>query len=120
MANTATGAIPWQPHASDDVPSGIGSPLGKHPGNRVPQGDFSLRFQAQLKAMYGSYTSLRQSSRKREHQTQPKPIMETPTQLPLQKAGQLQSVVSMVQKKEQPQRDKSTHQDRSEDGVIAR
>ena len=45
-ANTATGAIPRRPHASDDVPSGIGSPLGKHPGNRVPQGDFRLRFQA--------------------------------------------------------------------------
>ena len=106
-ANTATGAIPRQPHASDDVPSGVGSPLGKHPGNHVPQGDFRLRFQAQLKATYGSYTSLRQSSRKREHQTQPKPLMETPTQSPLQKTGWLQSVVSVVHKKEQPQRDRS-------------
>ena len=106
--NTATGAIPRRPHASDDVPSGVGSPLGKHPGNRVPQGDFSLRFQVQLKATYESYTSLRQSSRKREHQTQSKSLVETPTQSPLQKTGQLQSVVSVVQKKEQPKRDKST------------
>ena len=72
----------------------------------------------QLKATYDSYTSLRQSSRKREHQTQPKPLMETPTQLPLQKTGRLQSVVSVVQK-EQPKRDKSTQRDRSEDGVTA-
>ena len=106
--NTATGTILRQPHASDDIPSGIGSPLGKHPGNHVPQGDFSLRFQAQLKVTYGSYTSLRQSSRKREHQTQLKPLVETPTQSPLQKTGWLQSVVSVVQKKEWPKRDKST------------
>ena len=99
-----------------DIPSGVGSPLGKHPGNRVPQGDFHLRFQVQLKAMYGSYTSFRQSSRKREHQTQPKPLVETPTQSPLQKTGQLQSVVSVVQK-ERPKRDKSTQRDRSEDGI---
>ena len=111
-----TGAIPQRPHASDDIPSGVGSPLGKHPGNRVPQGDF--RFRAQLKVTYESYISLRPPSREREHQTQPKPLVETPTQSPLQKTGWLQSVVSMVQKKEQPQRDKSTHRDRSEDGII--
>ena len=73
----------------------------------------------QLKATYGSYTSLRQSSRKREHQTQPKSLVETPTQSPLQKTGRLQSVVSVVQKKEQPKRDKSMQRDRSEDGVTA-
>ena len=75
----------------------------------------------QLKATYGSYTRFRQSSRKREHQTQPRPLVETPTQLPLQKTGRLQSVVTVVQKvtPEQPQRDKSTHRDWSEDGVIA-
>ena len=118
---TATGAIPRQPHTIGDVPSGIGSPLAKLPGNRVPQGDFRLRFQVQLKAMYGSYTSFRQSSRKREHQTQPKLLVVTPTQSPLQKTGRLQSVVTVVQKvtPEQPQRDESTHQDRNEDGVIA-
>ena len=116
--NTVTGAIPWQPHTSDAIPSGVGSPLGKHPGNRAPQGDF--RFRMQLKAMYDSYVSLRPPSRKREHQTQPKPLVETPTQSPLQKTGQLQSVVTVVQKKEQPQRDKSTHQNQSEDDVIAR
>ena len=101
--NTATGAILWQPHTSDAVPSGIGSPLAKHPGNRIPQGNFKFR--------------------KRDHQTLLKPLMATPTQSPLQKTGQLQSVVTMVQKKvtlEQPQRDKSTHRDRSEDDVIAR
>ena len=80
-----TGTIPRQPHTSDDVPSGIGSPLGKHPGNRMPQGDF--RFQAQLKVTYESYINLRPPSRKQEHQTQPKPPMETPTQSPLQKTG---------------------------------
>ena len=64
-ANTATGAIPRQPHTSDDIPSGIGSPLGKHPGNCVPQGDFRFRLQSQLKATYDSYMSLKQSSRKR-------------------------------------------------------
>ena len=84
----------------------------------MPQGDFHLRFQAQLKATYGSYTSFRQSSRKREHQTQPKPLVETPTQSPLQKTGRLQSVVSMVQK-ERPKRDKSMQRDRSEDGITA-
>ena len=60
---------------------------------------------------------------KREHQTLQKPLIKTPTQSPLQKTGRLQSVVTMVQKKvtlEQPQRDKSTHRDQSEDGVIAR
>ena len=115
--NTVTGAIPRQPHTSDDVPSGIGSPLGKHPGNHVPQGDFMFRFQSQLKVTYESYMSLKQSSRKRKHQTQPKPLMETPTQLPLQKTRRLQSVVSVVQKKEWPKRDKSTQRDRSEDGI---
>ena len=76
----------------------------------------------QLKAMYDSYVNLRSPSRKREHQTLPKPLVATPTQLPLQKTGWLQSVVTMVQKKEtleQPQRDKSTHRDRNEDDVIA-
>ena len=118
---TVTGTILWQPHTIGNVPSGIGSPLAKHPGNSVPQGDFRLRFQVQLKVTYGSYTSFRQSSRKREHQTQPKLLVATPTQLPLQKTGRLQSVVTVVQKvaPEQPQRDKSTHRDRSEDGVIA-
>ena len=118
--NTATGAIPWRPHASDAIPSGVGSPLAKHPGNRIPQGNFMFR--TQLKATYDSYVDLRPSSRKREHQTLPKPLVETPTQSPLQKTGRLQSVVTMVQKKatlEQPQRDRSTHRDRSEDDVIA-
>ena len=45
--------------------------------------------------------------------------METPTQSPLQKTGRLQSVVSVVKKKEWPKRDKSTQRDRSEDGVTA-
>ena len=118
--NTTTGTIPWRPHASDAVPSGIGSPLAKHPGNRTPQGNF--KFRTQLKATYDSYIDLRPPSRKREHQTLPKPLVETPTQSPLQKTGRLQSVVTVVQKKatlEQPQRDKSTHRDRSEDDVIA-
>ena len=108
---TVTSAIPRKPHTIGDIPSGIGSPLAKHPGNRVPQGDFRLRFQAQLKATYRSYTSFRQSSRKREHQTQPKLLVVTPTQSPLQKTGWLQSVVTVVQKvtPEQPQRDESTH-----------
>ena len=53
-----------------------------------------------------------------EYQTQPKPLVETPTQLPLQKTGRLQSVVSMVQK-EQPKRDRSTQQDRCNDDVPA-
>ena len=119
---TATGAILRQPHTIGDVPSGVGSPLTKLPGNCMPQGDFCLRFQAQLKVTYRSYTSFRQSSRKREHQTQPKLLVATPTQSPLQKTGWLQSVVTMVQKvtPEQPQRDESTHRDQSEDGIIAR
>ena len=82
----------------------------------MPQGDF--RFQVQLKATYESYINLRPPSRKREHQTQPKPLMETPTQSPLQKTGRLQSVVSVVQK-EWPKRDTGTQRDRSEDGVTA-
>ena len=121
MANTATGTIPRRPHASDAVPSGVGSPLAKHPGNRTPQGNF--KFKMQLKTTYDSYTNLRPPLRKREHQTLQKPLIVTPTQSPLQKTGRLQSVVTMVQNKvipEQPQRDKSTHRDRSEDGVIAR
>ena len=93
-ANTATGAILRQPHTIDDVPSGVGSPLTKHPGNRIPSGDFSFSsgfqsqlkgFQSQAKAMYDSYMSLKQSytslkrlsSRKRECQTQSKPLVET-------------------------------------------
>ena len=119
--NTATGTIPQRPHASDTIPSGIGSPLAKHPGNRTPQGNF--KFRMQLKETYDSYVNFRLPSRKREHQTLPKPLVATPTQSPLQKTGQLQSVVTVVQKKvtpEQPQRDKSTHRDRSEDDVIAR
>ena len=102
--NTATGAIPRQPHTIGDVPSGIGSPLAKRPGKCVPSGDFSFKsgfqsqlqmFQSHVKKMYDRYTSLKQSypyvkrssSRKRERQIQPKPLMETPTQLPLQKTG---------------------------------
>ena len=118
--NTATGTIPWQPHTSDAIPSGVGSPLAKHPGNRTPQGNF--KFRMQLKETYDSYVNLRPPSRKREHQTLLKPLVATPTQWPLQKTGRLQSVVTVVQKKvtpEQPQRDKSTHQDRSEDDVVA-
>ena len=48
--NTSTGTIPRQPHTIGDVPSGVGSPLAKHPGNCVPSGDFSFRsgFQSQL------------------------------------------------------------------------
>ena len=130
-ANMSTSTIPRQPHTIGDVPSGIGSPLAKHPGNRVPSGDFSLRsgfqsqlqmFQLETKKMCDWYTSLKQlypyvkqlSSRKRERQTQPKPLVETPTQSPLQKTGRLQSVVTMVQK-EQPKRDRSTQRDQCND-----
>ena len=103
--NTATSTIPRQPHTIGDIPSGAGSPLAKHPGNRVPSGDFRFRsgfqsqlkgFQSQVKVTYDSYTSLKQSytsfresSRKQECQTQPKPLVEMPTQSPLQKTGQL-------------------------------
>ena len=134
--NTSTGTIPRQPHTIGNVPSGVGSPLAKHPGNRVPSGDFSFRsgfqsqlqmFQSHAKKTYDWYTSLKQSypyvkrssSRKRECQTQPKPLVETPTQSPLQKTGQLQSVVSMVQK-EQPKRDRSTQWDWYDNDVPAR
>ena len=130
-----TGTIPWQPHTIGDIPSGVGSPLAKHPDNCVPSGDFSFSsgfqsqlkgFQSQAKATYDSYTSLKQSytsfkrssSRKRERQTQPKPLVETPTQSPLQKTGQLQSVVTVVQK-EQPKRDRSTQRDQGKDDVTA-
>ena len=104
IANTSTGTIPRQPHTIGDIPSGVGSPLAKHPGNRVPSGDFSLKsgfqsqlqmFQSETKKTYDWYTSLKQlylyvkrsSSRKQECQTQPKPLLETPTQSPLQKTG---------------------------------
>ena len=48
--NTSTGTILQQPHTIGDIPSGVGSPLAKHPGNREPSGDFSFRsgFQSQL------------------------------------------------------------------------
>ena len=98
--NTASGAILRQPHTSEAVPSGIGSPLAKYPGNHTPQGNF--KFGMQLKEMYDSYVNLRPPSRKREHQTLPKPLVATPTQSPLQKTGQLQSVVTVVQKKVTP------------------
>ena len=134
-ANTATGAILQQPHTIGDVPSGVGSPLVKHTGNRVPSGDFSFSsgfqsqlkgFQLQAKATYDSYTSLKQSytslkrssSRKRERQTQPKPLVEAPNQSPLQKTGRLQSVVTVV-RKEQPKRDRSMQRDWCEDDVTA-
>ena len=133
--NTSTGTIPRQSHTIGDIPSGVGSPLAKHPGNSEPSGDFSLRsgfqsqlqmFQSDTKKMYDWYTSLKQlypyvkrsSSRKRERQTQPKPLMETPTQSPLQKTGRLQSVVTVVQK-EQPKRDRSTQQDWCDDDAPA-
>ena len=133
--NTSTGTIPRQPHTISDIPSGVGSPLAKHPGNHVPSGDFSFRsgfqpqlqmFQSHAKKTYDWYTSLKQSypyvkrssSRKRERQTQPKPLMETPTQSPLKKTGRLQSVVSVVQK-EQPKRDRSTERDLCDDDVPA-
>ena len=119
--NTATSTIPWRPHASDTIPSGVGSPLAKHPGHHTPQGNF--KFRMQLKETYNSYVNLRPPSRKREHQALLKPLVATPTQSPLQKTGRLQSVVTVVQKKatlEQPQRDKSTHRDQSEGDVIAR
>ena len=135
-ASTATGAIPRQPHTIGDLPSGVGSPLAKHPGNCMPSGDFSFRsgFQSQLQAFqahtqktYDWYTKLKQlqsyvkrpSSRKQERQAQPKPLMETPTQSPLQKTGRLQSVVSVVQK-EQPKRDRSAPRDPCDDGVPIR
>ena len=103
-ANTMTGTILRQPHIIGDVPSGVGSPLAKHPGNRVPSGDFSLKsgfqsqmqtFQSETKKMYDWYTTLKQlypyvkwsSSRKQECQAQPKPLVETPSQSPLQKTG---------------------------------
>ena len=122
--NTATSTTPQQPHTIGDVPSGVGSPLARHPGNRVALGgDFSLKpgcqsqlqvFQAHTQKMYDWYTKLKQSqscakrpsSRKWERQAQPKPLMDTPTQSPLQKTGLLQSVVSVV-KKEQSKRDRS-------------
>ena len=55
--NMATGAIPRQPHTIGDIPSGVGSPLAKHPGNRIPSGDLSFRsgFQSQLQ-MFQSHT----------------------------------------------------------------
>ena len=64
--NTATGTIPRRPHASDAIPSGVGSPLAKHPGNCTPQGNFMFRMQ--LKVTYNFYIDLRPPSRKREHQ----------------------------------------------------
>ena len=84
-------------------------------------------FQLHAKKTYDWYMNLKQSypylkrssSRKRECQTQPKPLMETPTQLPLQKMGQLQSVVSVVQK-EQPKRDRSAQWDRCDNDIPAR
>ena len=117
-ANTAKDAIPRWPHVSDDIPSGVGSPLGKHPGNRVPQGDFRPRFQGQLKETYDSYTCLLESSRKRVCQMRPNPVVGTPTQSPLQKTGRLQSVVSVVWK-EWPKRNRSAQRDRSEAVITA-
>ena len=60
----------------------------------------------------------RSSSRKQECQTQPKPLVETPTQSPLQKTGRLQSVVTVVQK-EEPKRDRSKQRDWCDDDVPA-
>ena len=70
----------------------------------------------QLKETYNSYINLRPPSRKREHQTLPKPLVATPTQSPLQKTERLQSVVTMVQKKVTPEQPR----DWSEDDTIAR
>ena len=134
-ANTSTGTIPRQPHTIGNIPSGIGSPLAKHPGNCVPSGDFSLKsgfqsqmqmFQLETKKTYDWYTSLKQlypyvkrsSLRKRECQAQLKPLVETPSQSPLQKTGQLQSVVTVVHK-EQPKKDRSTQRDRCDDDAPA-
>ena len=68
-ANMSTVTIPQQPHTISDIPSGVGSPLAKHPGNRVPSGDFSLKsgfqsqlqmFQLETKKTYDWYMSLKQ------------------------------------------------------------
>ena len=83
-------------------------------------------FQSETKKTYDWYTTLKQLypyvkrslSRKRECQAQPKPLMETPSQSPLQKTGRLQSVVTVVHK-EQPKKDRSMQRDRCNDNAPA-
>ena len=62
-ANMPTGTTSQEPHTIGDIPSDVGSPLTKHPGNRIPSGDFGFRsgFQSQLKVTYDSYTALKWS-----------------------------------------------------------
>ena len=135
-ANTATNATPRQPHTPGDVPSGVGSPLARHPSNREPWGgDLRLtpgyqalmkKFQDHAQKTYDWYTKLKQSqscsqrpsSRKRGHQAPPKPPTDTPTQSPLQKSGCLQSVVSVV-KREQP-KDRGAPRDPADDDIPIR
>ena len=135
-ASTATSTTRWQPHTADDIPSGIGSPLTRHPSNCKPWGGdlrsmpghqaLMKKFQDHSQKTYDWYTKLKQSqsysqrpsSRKRECQALPKSPMDTPTQSPLQKSGCLQSVVSLV-KREQP-RDRGTSQDPADNDIPIR
>ena len=132
-ASTATSATLRQPHTADDIPSGIGSPLARHPSNCEPWGGdlrstpgyqaLMKKFQDHSQKTYDWYTKLKQSqscsqrpsSRKREHQAPPKPPTDTPTQSPLQKLGRLQSVVSVI-KREQP-KDRGTPRDPADDDI---
>ena len=121
-ANTSTGTIPWQPHTIGDIPSGVGSPLAKHPGNREPSGDFSFMsgfqsqlqmFQSHTKKTYDWFTSLKQLYPyvNGHHQgsgnarPSPSPSWRHPLSRLCRRQGRLQSVVTVVQK-EQPKRDR--------------
>ena len=131
-ARTMTITTPRQPHTLGDIPSGVGSPLARHPSNHEHWGEGDLRstpgYQALMKKVqdhtqktYDWYNWLKQSqsstqrpsSRKRECQAAPKPPADTPTQSPLQKSGRLQSVVS-VMKREQP-KDRGASRDPDDD-----
>ena len=133
-ARTATSTTLRQPHIPGDVPSGIGSPLARHPSNREHWGEGDLhstpgyqalmkKFQDHTQKTYDWYTRLKQSqsslqrpsSRKRGCQAPPKPPTDTPTQSPLQKSGCLQSVVS-VGKREQP-KERGTPRDPADDDI---
>ena len=112
-ANTSRDAGSQDIHGDQDVPRGVGSPLTRlQPGVRAPMGTGckahqQTAFQDAMKQCYTNYAS-RSRLRKREHHQAP-PSAPTPTQSPAQKTSKLKSIVTVVNKPQQPRSERSGH-----------
>ena len=119
----AMGTIPRWPHAKQEVPSGIGSPLklAPHPGARMPTGttptyigspkeEEQTAFQDAMRKCYTEYIEKRSrsKSRKWEHVKGTLAASSTPTQSSAQKSFKLKSTVTVVDQANKPKlRDRS-------------